>query len=79
MANAGGRDGSVAAPRKPVSALLNVQQPEPLDMLSPDLEEAWNDFWSEFELFTEVTELANRPEPTKKTTFVMCLGQEARR
>ena len=58
---------------------LHVPQPAEFDISSNDLEEAWENFMSEFNLYAEVTNLKEQSEKTRISHLLLCMGVEAKK
>lgn len=61
------------------TAVFNVSPPSVFDVDSEDINEAWSDFKTEFEIFSELAQLARQPESMRKATFLSCIGLHARK
>ena len=61
------------------TTVINVAPPAPSDVDSPNLNDAWQEFKSEFEIFAEVSKLGDQPDVLKRATFLSCVGFEARK
>ena len=52
--------------------------PEKLDVNNPDLEEAWEEWYEEFELFITTSQLEQQTDALKISHFLKAIGPEAR-
>ena len=59
-------------------AAVNVSPPAPLDVEKPDIEDAWEAFISEFEIYAQMIRLDQQDEQFQKANLLFCLGKDAR-
>ena len=61
----------------PNSTVISATYPPPLDINATDLDEAWETWYEEFQLFLSTAQMTNQPNSLKSGHFLRAIGPEA--